>query len=413
MRRRRLLRLLPVVPFGLLVAHVRDFGVDVPWWDEWQIVELVDLDRRGLLRFSNLWSQHNEHRPVMPRLVMIGLARFSDWDTRWEMAASVLLAVALLAILVWALSASDGVTLFAAATVFSLGQWENWIVGWQIQILLSVAAAAFGFALIAWKPPRWNVLLLALAGGAVALYSFANGALFFPIGVILLWRTRAPRRAPILFGLGGLAITLPYFIGYTKPPAHPPLTLALSHVGEYILFCLTYLGNPMVQQRVATPIVGGVGLLLAAEAGRRLRRRAAVDHRPILFACALGAYALLSGLLAGLGRLGIAWSAGAFAPRYVTIAGLFWLGLAGIWSTVLVDRPRIRVAAAAVAIAVVSVRSLQSRSELITFSHQIAEGRQRLISLRDEGLEVLHPDPRRIVREWRPLLQKHQLSAFR
>jgi hypothetical protein len=102
--RARLPVLLPLVlatiPPALIAATVARYGVNILFWDEFALVPLVSETFEGRFRLQLLWAQHNEHRPLLPRLIMVGLARLSDWDIRYELAANIVVALALLAVLI-------------------------------------------------------------------------------------------------------------------------------------------------------------------------------------------------------------------------------------------------------------------------------------------------------------------------
>ncbi|HZS38481.1 MAG TPA: hypothetical protein VFF06_16715, partial [Polyangia bacterium] len=63
-----------LVPAIALAAFVWRFGVDVPYWDQWELVPLLKGAHDGTLRAADFFALHNEHRLVVPRLIMLGLA---------------------------------------------------------------------------------------------------------------------------------------------------------------------------------------------------------------------------------------------------------------------------------------------------------------------------------------------------
>jgi hypothetical protein len=64
-------------------------------------VPLLDKMYRGELAFPDLWAQHNEHRLLFPKIIMLVLARSTGWDIRYELALNLLLAIGIFAILAW------------------------------------------------------------------------------------------------------------------------------------------------------------------------------------------------------------------------------------------------------------------------------------------------------------------------
>ncbi len=126
-----------LIAFYCLVYAVAAYAVDVPYWDQWSgLLPLIEKSNRGILTLRDIWWQHNEHRLLFPRIIMIGLARLTSWDIRYELALNVLLAVGSFFTLNHLLSrgrtgSADRLLTWAspmlALMVFSLSQWENWL----------------------------------------------------------------------------------------------------------------------------------------------------------------------------------------------------------------------------------------------------------------------------------------------
>jgi hypothetical protein len=90
---------LALIPLAYLIWICARLHVDVPFWDQWELVPRLDRLDSGTLTFRDLWGQHNEHRPMFPILLMLVMARLSDWDTGWEIAANIVFGTAIF--LVW------------------------------------------------------------------------------------------------------------------------------------------------------------------------------------------------------------------------------------------------------------------------------------------------------------------------
>ena len=75
-----------------LIRLVALHGVDVPFWDQWELVPLLSALDGGTLTFGELWAPHNEHRILIPQLLMLGLASVSAWNTWLERIASLVMA---------------------------------------------------------------------------------------------------------------------------------------------------------------------------------------------------------------------------------------------------------------------------------------------------------------------------------
>ena len=84
---------------GLLLMLFLFNTVAVPIYDAWELVPLLQAREAGTLQVADIWAQHNEHRPVVPRLVMLAMAAATGWDVRWELAMNLLLGSALALVL--------------------------------------------------------------------------------------------------------------------------------------------------------------------------------------------------------------------------------------------------------------------------------------------------------------------------
>src|SRR5262249_24127651 len=61
-----------------LLFFVYRYGDDVPYFDDWLIVPALTGHESITLRW--LWSQHNEHRMPLTKLILLGLSRVSAGD---------------------------------------------------------------------------------------------------------------------------------------------------------------------------------------------------------------------------------------------------------------------------------------------------------------------------------------------
>ena len=65
---------------GAALWLVANYGRNLPFWDDWEMVPA--LTGAQPVTPAWLWSQHNEHRPMLPRLIMAGLFRAVRADFR-------------------------------------------------------------------------------------------------------------------------------------------------------------------------------------------------------------------------------------------------------------------------------------------------------------------------------------------
>jgi hypothetical protein len=318
-------------------------AVNVPYWDQWQLAPLLLDWMHGQLDPRDLWAQHNEHRLVFPRLAMLGLARLSGWNVRWEIAASIVANLLTLALLARALvqavrpvhpALAPWLVLAASLLTFSPSQWENWTWGWQLQIFMNLLAIAGMAALLVDWDGRWPRLVACLVLAAVALGSFASGLVvmvLLPVAAAA-WpgRTAFGTRRPqaLAATLACAAMTAAYFTGFQYPPHHPTPAQALAQPLAYGAYVLAYLGAGLCSWdwRLAA-WWGGGGLLALAGLALHVATAGPGYRRGLAVALFLGAYAVLNATMTGLGRAGVGVGH-ALSARYISISAFFWVGVA-------------------------------------------------------------------------------------
>src|SRR5262245_53742275 len=57
-----------------LLLFVRQYSRNIPYMDDFAMVSVMTGTEPVSLRWA--WAQHNEHRPLISRLIMAGLTRF-------------------------------------------------------------------------------------------------------------------------------------------------------------------------------------------------------------------------------------------------------------------------------------------------------------------------------------------------
>lgn len=81
-----------LAPIILVIWSVFNRGVNVPFWDDWDLVSLFDKVKAGTVTFNDFFALHNEHRMFFPKFIFVVLAFPSKWNLKLEMYFSVLLA---------------------------------------------------------------------------------------------------------------------------------------------------------------------------------------------------------------------------------------------------------------------------------------------------------------------------------
>lgn len=322
----------------LALAFVTTFGPSFPRWDDFALVpKLIGTE---LVTWDWLWDQHNEHRVVLPKLILLGLLRLSGGDFR----AGMLFNVAALAVLALGLARVGRRRLgtwretdaFFPLALLHLGHAANLLWGWQVQFVLSTVLAG-GILLLIVSRPGWPGTGKALGIGALlALLPFcgANGLALVP--ALALWLLAAAfarargtmpyRRRAALACLTtaavAIALVVLYFRGYRAASQHASDGDIAVALGTALRFAGLMFGPSASLFGSYSGIAAGslllasVGILVRAALTRPEERARALGL--LAFLGSLGSLAL--GL--GLGRAGTSVEAG-FEPRYVTLAAPF------------------------------------------------------------------------------------------
>src|SRR5450755_3570338 len=79
-----LLALVAAIPVACAIYYVNSFSVDVPYYDEWQFVPMIDRWLSGLLTWKDLLKHHNEHAILVHRITVLACASLARWNIRIE-----------------------------------------------------------------------------------------------------------------------------------------------------------------------------------------------------------------------------------------------------------------------------------------------------------------------------------------
>jgi hypothetical protein len=313
--------------FGFILM----FGSNIPYWDDWSMVPVLTGEQPVTL--SWLWSQHNEHRIPLPRLILLGLYQLTGWDFRSGMVVNVLL-LGLLAFGMIRTAKSlrgraDYADAFLPIVLLHLGNWENLLWSWQVvQIFPTVIAGAL-LLLIVWQGQRLNFQAVGLAGIFLVVLALcgANGLALVPVlglwlGYMGIRYLRSPissdKRAGFLMlvsGLVAVTLVLLYFLGYEQPVYHS----SADNPGTVLITTLQFLTNgfgPVADRFWPLSGLGELALLLTTLTILVVVVWRNPSERPR----ALGLLAFLAGMFCL--ALGIGWGRpdNGLTPRYVTLA---------------------------------------------------------------------------------------------
>ena len=343
-----LIAIFPALVLGWLIWR---YGVDLPVWDEWHVPGVAIVQSvTEQITWEHWIYQHNESRKLFPRLLFVPLARLTNWNIKYEMLVSFLLACSI-SFNVYQLSKvtlnsarKRGIYLFLAnLLIFSPMQWENWLWGLQAITFVPIASITASLAIIFSQ----NFLLLKfLSSGilaTIATFSFANGLLsWIVIFPALIWSgQRKKRTIPIVAGwllLFVLNLTI-YFHDFVEAENSPSFLEAFNNPFRTIAYFTSFLGSPLgLQTLVLNQIFGSIVIILFSFFCYYLWRNKqnySLLNRAFPWLL-IGSYTIGSGILTTIGRVGFGVEQ-SLSSRYITFSTYGMLSLIYLADLTLVD----------------------------------------------------------------------------
>jgi hypothetical protein len=328
-----------------LFQFIGFIGANIPYYDEWEMVPA--LTRARPITLGWLWSQHNEHRMFLSRLVYIAVVRFGHFDFRsgmyFDAGVLSLLAAACCIVARRVRGSTSYADAFFPLVLLHWGQAQNLDWAFQIAFVMTTAVVLAGLMLMV-NPGALNwpaAFGLGVCTVLLPLMSGAGLALVPALGLCTItsaWvmrRTR-PRRyiawlPVLLLGLLGIALLIAYFINYHRPARHPvsPNFAATALATLKILTAGFGSGAAAYWHRGSGLFVLGLSLTTAALLLSRMLPRDRERPR----ALRLGLFLVgMVGLAGGIGWARVALFSGApFESRYVTLSVPFLCAIYFCW----------------------------------------------------------------------------------
>ena len=327
--KRGLIKIIIILPIIFIFCYIYKYGITIPYWDQWEHVTLLEKFHNHTLNFSDLWSQHNEHRIFFPKILMLILSALSGWNIFVELCTNIILAGLNLCFLFLILNdTSDSknnavLKIVVSLLLFSMIQYENWSWGWQIQIFMFV----LGGVIAIWSVNKWQGkligLIVSILATVMSTYSFGSGLVIWPtVFFILIIQKKWKFKHIIIWIISCLVTVVPYYHKHTGSSFDIPMTYFLSHPIIFMKYVLSYLGAPLAQSISSanwTAVILIVVAILAMLDIRKLKKERFNQFVPWF---ALIIFVILSACVTGMGRMHLGLGQ-AMASRYTTISTLF------------------------------------------------------------------------------------------
>ena len=326
--------LLSLVPIVIVGVYIYFFGLNIPFLDQWEVVALLQKKQQGLLSLSDLFAQHNEHRPFFPRLIWIALSTFTKYNINIQLWVNLFIAIGTFVFFVhrsiktWEMLGirnSSFLIPLMSLLVFNLGQRESWLQGIQTIMFLGTACVIMGLFFLA-EGPSWAKFGGAILLGIVATYSMANGLLYWPIGFMVIVATTSKRIRIIrsLLWIIFSLLSIGSFLIHWRSSGQFNFVYGFTHPVEWLIWILDFLGSPLMTLWYIAWIFGSISVSLYILIIRQHFRTNLWQSFIPYFAVA--SFVLLTSFSISLGRMEMGLRQ-AVVPRYLTISVWYWMSL--------------------------------------------------------------------------------------
>jgi hypothetical protein len=343
----------PVLAWGIwaamtlaMVVLVRQYNRNMPFQDDFVLTAVMTGHEPISLQW--VWAQHNEHRPVISRLILAALARTISNDFRVGKYFNVgLLSAAAASMLLLArqlrgfTSVTDAVLPLA---ILNLAQAESLMIAFAMNLVLTTvfSVSVINTTLLADRRPAWSttlrfgmlIVVLPLCGGSGLV--MLPPLVLWMIGYVCFawWSRREHGGASRAIGVGLLMIcagVVSLYLGdYDKPSYHPPAPSLRAAASTALEFLSTAVCSDLGEMWW----VAG-SLLLLVVAFTILRLVVVAARTPTDRPAAFGLVAFVVAMLAMTAAIGASRSGlgprTALAGRYVTLTAPLLCALYVAW----------------------------------------------------------------------------------
>lgn len=437
--------MLVLAPALYFMTAVQYGGLTYPFWDHCATGMLLVEAKEGTLDWRDFWTPHNHARPALFRLLLLGLGLATDWNIRLELVLLCgIIGGAFLTIgyAVWRqFGRTRSIEFLATLSLLSIAVFspvahnDQW---WSFMITLGLChfLVAIALVVVGFGHGRWRTQVAGAVLCVLATLSVTNGLVSFlaagSMSVLLVegWRSRVSRAVFwVLIFAAVCAVYLPGLAEGTRAVNVEPVKLTR--------FTLVYLGAPLegllwfpaanIWQRLA-PIdwveplgIAMTGLLVLAMWAAARKEVPGAHGSPL--AIGFGLFAVLSGLLTGLGR---AEAIDRAASSGYTLFGSYALYAVFLSCPVLLDRLRQtlpspwRARRLNIVLTVIYIGLLALACRSYVRAWEIFEGthafNQTLASAYAEDNpqieQNIYPNPE-FVRDFKVALRKHRVGPYR
>ncbi|MBZ0309010.1 MAG: hypothetical protein K8I82_23295, partial [Anaerolineae bacterium] len=246
---------LSLIPIYLVYIYIDTYGKNFPTNDQWlDPINIAVAAQDGSLTLDDITRVYYGHRAVFTNAFTALLSYTTNWQVKYELYLSFVLAIGrlVLAVLIFRALWPEGthwILLPFSMLIFSAYQYLVWLSGiysvWHFVSFFSLAAV---WVLVQF-PVGWRPLLAVALLAICATFSQGSGVVTFPILMITLWMFGYRKWTFYAFWIGVMAMTLSlYFynsdIGVGGETSDTAANINLKAPWVLLKFVFAFLGNP-------------------------------------------------------------------------------------------------------------------------------------------------------------------------
>lgn len=318
-----------IAPLIIGAIYIRTYGVNVPYWDQWDTVPIfLEKIYNSKLTFFDLLAQHNESRPFFPNVVMIILAKFTHYNVLYEMYLMYVfycisfIILCLIYIRDHPISKSSCLKFIPVSFFFfNLFQISNVLYGVRIGQSMEILGLISAVYLIDTSRNLDLKFLSSIIAAIISTFSFVAGLSIWPVCLTLIYLkdSEQKRKKIVLWCFSAIAVIGIYFHNYIKPSKHPSLLYSLHNPANGVLDFLSSFGSTISRDLDASRIIGILMLILLFCVILLNRKNLIINKNAKWYALML--YSLLVSLEISMGRSGFGTES-MLSQRYYLLT--FW-----------------------------------------------------------------------------------------
>jgi len=333
---------------------ISESAVNVPVWDGWERGPLIQKSHDGTLDMEYLSSAHIDHRPLVPRLLILASNRLSGGDVRVEMWIGFFAILGGAIGLFYVLRKTFGdcswmwVTAFLINLIlFSPVQYQNFLWAVQMAFLLPLGCLGMIIGVMRSKWKLWVKFPICLLLAEVGTFSFGHGLVLWPVVVCLALMIRgfAPTLQRLIFAgamtaIAAVTVYIYFNVNYinTSQPKHaygtmpgepPPAIDRVENVKENFRDVKYYfwssIGNVMARCFHSDPREASVNtgralmwVFGACVVWMLVRWKRDPDWKALLPWAAVGTFSIVVAVMLATGRGATMPFARSLMPRYMS-----------------------------------------------------------------------------------------------